>query len=108
MASTPLARRDALRHLLVLSAAAAVPAAFTLGCGKKTPTCTDTTGLKPDELTMRTQTAAYVDVSPNAAQRCDGCAQWVPATPDACGGCKVVKGPIAPAGWCKLWVQKPA
>lgn len=106
--SSSLTRREALRHLLVLSSAAALPGVLA-ACGKKAPSCTDTSGLSPDELTMRTQTAAYVETAPNPAQRCDGCAQWnAPASPDACGGCKVVKGPINPAGWCKLWVQKPA
>ncbi len=100
-------RREALRHLVVLSASVAVPG-FLAGCSKK-PTCTDVSGLSPDELKMRNETAAYVDSAPDPSKRCDVCVQWVPgASPTACGGCKVVKGPINPQGWCKLFAPKPA
>lgn len=99
-------RREALRRLLVFSAAAAVPA--WVGCSKKELACTSTAGLAPEDVTMREQTAAYVDHSPDAAKKCVGCVQYTPAGPDACGGCKVVKGPIHPDGYCKLWVAKPA
>lgn len=100
-------RREALRHLAVLSASLAVPG-FLAGCSKK-PTCTDVSGLSPDELKVRVETATYTDVAPDQSKRCDLCAQWVPGPgADACGGCKVVKGPINPKGWCKLFVAKPA
>ena len=39
--------------------------------------------------------------SPNGAQRCDKCALW--QSPNAC---KLVAGPIAPAGWCVLFKKK--
>jgi hypothetical protein len=105
--SDPIARREALRHLALVCASAAV-ARFEIACSKKT-SCTDVTGLTPDEVTMRTQTAAYVDAAPDPAKKCIGCAQWAGApSAGACGGCKVVKGPINPDGWCKLWVAKPA
>lgn len=101
-------RREALRHLVVLSASIAVPGVFATACSKK-PTCTDVSGLSPDELKMRTEVAAYVESAPDPSKTCDACAQWVPASSEnACGGCKVVKGPINPKGWCKLFVAKPA
>ncbi len=98
-------RRDALKtvSLTVLAAGAW----GTLGCGKKELTCTDTSGLTADEVTART-TLAYVDKTPEAAKLCSNCLQWVPGAPDACGGCKVLKGPVAPGGYCKVWAAKPA
>jgi hypothetical protein len=103
--SEPLNRREAVRRLAIFSAAATLPA--WLGCGKRDLTCTSTAGLTADETALRTQTAGYVDRAPNPAQKCNNCAQWVPAGPDQCGGCKVIKGPIHPEGWCKLWVAQP-
>jgi len=41
--------------------------------------------------------------TPKGAQRCDNCAQF-----EAPSACKVVDGDIAPAGWCKVYVRKPA
>ena len=102
---TVATRREALRHLVVLSASLAVPG-FVTGCSKKA-SCTDVSGLTPDELKVRTETATYTEVAPDQAKRCEVCAQWVPGpSPEACGGCKVVKGPINPKGWCKLFVAK--
>lgn len=97
-------RREALRHLAVLSLSALTPAAL-VACSKKT-TCTDETGLSPDEVNTRNSVAAYVDHSPDPSKKCVDCAQYVPAAPNACGGCKVVKGPINPEGTCKLFVAK--
>lgn len=44
----------------------------------------------------------YQDM-PKGAQRCDNCAQF--ETPSSC---KIVEGSIAPGGWCKVYVKKPA
>lgn len=97
-------RRDALRiSLTVLGAGGAAFAA--MGCGKKELACTDTSALSADDVSARTA-LAYVDKSPDAAKMCSGCMQFIPAAPDQCGGCKVVKGPINPAGYCKVWGAK--
>ncbi|HVH44030.1 MAG TPA: hypothetical protein VM925_16880 [Labilithrix sp.] len=104
--SNRMPRRDALRHLAVFSLSALAPAGL-IACSKK-PTCSDVTGLTSDELTQRNVTAAYYDQSMDAAKKCALCAQFVPAAPNACGTCKVVKGPINPEGTCKLFVPKPA
>ena len=98
-------RREALRHLAVLSLSAVVPAGL-VGCSKKT-TCTDVTGLSTDEINQRNNIAAYVDLAPDPSKKCALCVQYVPGAPNACGGCKVVKGPIHPDGTCKLFVAKP-
>ncbi len=39
--------------------------------------------------------------TPKGAARCDNCIQW--QNPDAC---KVVAGPIAPSGWCSIYMRK--
>jgi hypothetical protein len=45
---------------------------------------------------------AYQD-TPKGAQRCDNRTQF-----EAPSSCKVVEGDIAPTGWCKVYVKKPA
>jgi hypothetical protein len=102
----PIPRRQALRHLAVLSAAAVVPG-FLVACSKK-PSCEDVTGLSPADLAIRRDTAAYVEAATDPTKKCDACVQYAAAGPDACGTCKVVKGPINPGGGCKLFVPKPA
>jgi hypothetical protein len=101
-----MARREVLRHLLVLSASAAVPA-LLVGCDKSgPPSCNDVTGLSPDDVAIRNQSAGYAERSADPAKKCSACLQFKPAAPNACGGCTVVKGPINPEGTCKLWVAK--
>jgi hypothetical protein len=100
-------RREAIRRLALFSAAAAAPA-WLLACKGK-PSCTDVSGLSSDDINARNNTAAYVDATPDPAKKCSNCVQFVAAgDPKACGSCKVVKGPINPEGYCRLWVAKPA
>jgi len=103
--SKELPRREALRHLVLFSVAALLPASL-LACSKKT-TCLDVSGLSSDEVTQRNVTAAYVDATMEEAKACNRCAQYVASTPEGCGACKIVKGPINPQGGCKLFVAKP-
>ena len=50
---------------------------------------------------------AYVDLSPHAERSCDNCRFFKqPATGASCGGCEIVGGPIAPAGYCTAWVTR--
>lgn len=99
-------RREALRRLALYSAAATAPGWLT-ACSKKL-TCTDVTGLSPEDVRMRNEVAAYVDQAPDPSKKCNNCLQFVAGAQNACGTCKVVKGPIHPEGWCKLFVAKPA
>ncbi|MCL4862664.1 MAG: high-potential iron-sulfur protein [Caldilineaceae bacterium] len=47
---------------------------------------------------------AYVDLSLHAERRCDNCRFFKqPATGASCGGCEIVGGTIAPAGYCTAW-----
>jgi hypothetical protein len=48
------------------------------------------------------QAAVRYQTTPNNGKQCSDCAPFLP--PDAC---KNVEGPIAPTGWCVLWVKKP-
>lgn len=82
-----------------------------VACGKKEPAgptvvCNDLTGLTdPDKATR--VTFKYVDVTPDPSKRCDGCQFYiVPEGAAPCGGCKLVKGPVAPAGYCTSFAVK--
>jgi hypothetical protein len=102
-----LSRRELLSSATTLGALAVFGAA---ACGKKAAplACTDTTGLTPADLSVRTA-LAYVDVSTEPGKSCLNCQQFiVPAAPGTCGSCKVLKGPINPAGNCKSFVAKVA
>lgn len=90
------------RRLFFVAPAAAV--AFAAACKKGPPaSCGDTSGLTPDELTAR-NALAYTDRSLDAAQQCIKCRQYVPGkSVDACGSCKVMKGPVHPHGSCRAF-----
>jgi hypothetical protein len=80
----------------------------TTGCSKSTSpaSCLDVSGLNEDETTART-TLAYADRSADATKSCKACQQYVAPTKDgACGGCKLLKGPIHPEGSCKAFAPK--
>lgn len=95
-----VSRRDALLGGVVVGL-------VVVGCKERAaPTCTDTTGLSPDDLKPR-ETLAYQDRSPDPHKACDHCAQYVEASSaSVCGGCKVLKGPVSPAGTCKVFAPK--
>lgn len=99
-----MTRRDSLRWLAVGMAAAFVP-----GCksGPKELACNDTSGLDPAALGLR-NAVKYVDKSTTPGKECDNCEHYVAGPPDACGTCKVVKGPINPKGYCTTWAEKKA
>jgi hypothetical protein len=101
-----LSRRDLFQQ----SAALGVLAVVGVGaCGKQTPaslSCTDTSSLSAADVGVRTA-LAYADISLEAGKECDRCQQFLPpATANACGTCKVVRGPINPKGSCKAFVAK--
>ena len=65
--------------------------------------CTGYDALRPQDLQAR-EALGYVDVTPNAAQRCDNCRLYnQPEGGSPCGGCQLFAGPVAPAGWCRSW-----
>jgi hypothetical protein len=75
------------RRTVLLAAAAATPL-FALGGAKA--------GTLP-------QSAVAYQKEPKDGKQCDGCNLFI--APNAC---KSVAGEILPAGYCKLWVKKPA
>jgi len=100
-----LGRRDVLKHSAALGVVAVVGSA---ACSKpKALSCVDTTALSSADAQTR-MTLQYVDNSVEPGKKCTSCQQFVPAAPDSCGTCKVVKGPINPNGYCKSFVAKPA
>jgi hypothetical protein len=102
--SEKVSRRDALRRGTALG----VLAVFSVtGCSKKKEplSCFDTSALTPTEVTIR-RNLAYVDVSFELGKLCSQCQQFIPVAPNACGTCKIVKGPINPLGYCKSFVAK--
>jgi len=87
----------------------ALPALFVLGCRKAEalPETCDEVTLSSDDLATR-RTLGYVDHTPYDDEKsCSACAQFVaPPDANACGGCKLLKGPIHPRGYCKAFAAK--
>ena len=70
--------------------------------------CEGYDALTPADVQTR-EALGYVDVTPNAAQRCDNCRLYnAPAGRSPCGGCQLFAGPVAPAGWCRSWAAATA
>jgi hypothetical protein len=100
-----LSRRDLFQQSAALGVLAVVSAS---GCSKAQspgPACSDTTGLAAPDLGVRTA-LAYSEVSTEPGKSCSLCQQFLPGEPNACGTCKVVRGPINPAGSCKAFAAK--
>ena len=105
MKTQSLARRDVLRGAVSLAVLA--PVVGLLACSKE-PDCTDVTSLTPAESKARDD-ANYLNRAPDPTRACEKCALFVaPPSENACGGCSVVKGPLAPKGTCQLFAPKPA
>jgi len=94
------------RESFVVIAAAIVSPLALFACQKGPLACTTTSSLTPDELTLRTTTLAYTDVTADLSKTCAGCQLFKPVADDQCGACLVVKGPINPHGSCKSWAKK--
>ena len=112
-------RRELLRLACLAGAAAALPPCLSCARGP-TPqevqaqaasysqqlACTDTTGLFPAEIATRTKNE-YADRSTDPIEHCFNCLYFQPAaSPDRCGTCVNVKGPIHPLGRCTAWTLK--
>ena len=105
MSDTKMTRRTYLKTIAAGFAAVSVGGLAACKGGAKDLTCTDTTGLSEMDMTLR-KSLAYVDKSPHADKDCTNCVQYVPGSADACGSCKLVKGPIHPKGYCISWSAK--
>ncbi len=104
-----MSRRELMKRTLFLPVVAAGAGVALAACGNgegEALTCTDTSGLTPAEIQAR-QAQEYTDHSPYAEKLCNNCQFWQPPQQaDSCGGCQVIKGPIHPQGYCKLWVAQ--
>lgn len=105
MSEKKMSRRELLGATLFAGAAAAFGSSVLTACGGSGPTCTDTTGLSQGDIATRTANL-YVDVSTEAVKNCNSCNFFRGAGDNACGTCQVIKGPISPAGNCRLWAAK--
>lgn len=119
--SNTLSRREFLQTTIitsaagvaVLSAACNSPKSANEAGGDKAEQpvaagggCDDLTGLTDADKAARTG-LKYVDVTTMPDKKCDNCQLYVAAEAGkSCGTCKVVKGPIAPAGYCTAWAKK--
>jgi hypothetical protein len=101
-----LSRRDLFQQSAALGVLAVVGAG---GCSKgapAAPSCTDTSGLSAPDVGVRTA-LAYADISMEPGKACTICQQFLPGpAANACGTCKVVRGPISPGGSCKAFVAR--
>jgi hypothetical protein len=94
------------RRSLLIATGCALGLVGAGGCKKAGPaSCTDVSGLTPEERNVRT-TLGYTDRTPIPGKPCIKCVQYVTATSsDQCGGCKVMKGPVHPAGYCRVFAS---
>ena len=92
------------RRCVLLASASTLALAGTSGCKTAGPaSCTDVSGLSPEERSVRA-TLGYVDRTPVPGKPCIKCVQYVaPESSGQCGGCKVMKGPVHPAGYCRVF-----
>lgn len=103
-----LSRREAMRTG-VAGCVTLLGGTLALACkGKSELVCNDTMGMAPADLATR-ETNQYVDKSPDPAKICSGCQLYKdPAAEGQCAACTIVKGPINPKGYCKLFNAKVA
>lgn len=95
------------RQMLWLGAGALVALGSLARCSKRQadPDSIRCTAQELSADDQRTRTAlGYVERSPQANKSCSQCQQYVPApSEDACGSCKILKGPMHPAGYCNAY-----
>ena len=119
-------RRLFLRQVITLGAAGLIGPGLLTGCssentaerieteaGQPDPTlsgaaasgkCEESVELSAADIAAR-QAVNYVDEAPQADKTCANCRFFKqPTTGAACGGCEIVKGPIAAEGYCNAWV----
>lgn len=85
------------RRRLLLGSALLGATFVAAGC-KRSETCPPSQ-LSPEDAKLR-ETLHYTDHSPDPQKLCNGCQQYLPNTDADCGGCKLMKGLIHPAGSC--------
>ena len=100
-----LSRRDLFQHGAALGVLVVVGAGACSKPQQKALACSDTSGLSAADAQVRAS-LAYADIAPDPTKMCVSCQQFLPGAPDACGTCKVLRGPVSPAGNCKAFAPK--
>jgi hypothetical protein len=95
-------RRRLLRGTLLLGGA--FGGGVLGGCQHRGETCPPEQ-LAPEDAQQR-ETFKYTDRSLDATKQCQNCQQYLPRPGADCGGCKLLKGPIHPAGSCVAFAAK--
>ncbi len=91
------------RRGLLLCSAALGASTLAPAC-KRSETCPPFT-LAAEDAKLR-ETLHYTDRSPNPDKLCNGCQQYLQNTDADCGGCKLMKGLVHPAGYCAAFSAK--
>jgi hypothetical protein len=108
--SKTYSRRRFLKQAFMISATAGLLAA----CSSQSNTAAEAALCEGEEsLSIADQTTrqavGYVDQAADAGKTCANCRFFQQSTAEAgCGSCEVVKGPIAPGGYCTTWVAQAA
>lgn len=90
-----------------LASAAALGLAPLAACGDqvvRASSCEGYAALDARDLQQR-QALGYLDVTPDLAQQCAGCAYYQASVVPPCGGCQLFAGPVSPAGYCASWAS---
>jgi High potential iron-sulfur protein len=97
-----LSRRMCLGATLGFSLGGTLLAAVA-GCQKRgLLVCGDPSHLSDAENSLRTS-LHYTEESTRSNQVCAGCGFFDGSSRDACGTCKLLKGPVSPKGHCDSW-----
>lgn len=88
------------RRRLLLSTAELGAAIIASSC-KRSETC-PTSQLSPEDAKLR-ETMHYTDHGLDPQKLCNGCQQYLANTDQDCGGCKLMKGFVHPAGSCAVF-----
>ncbi|MBI1878939.1 MAG: high-potential iron-sulfur protein [Chloroflexi bacterium] len=123
---SPCSRRTFLKQVVAIGAAGLIAPRLLMACSNENaaerietetgPTdqtlpgaatsgkCKESADLPAGDVAAR-QAVNYVDESPQTDKICANCQFFKqPAAGAACGGCEIVKGPIAPEDYCNAWV----
>lgn len=92
------------RRRLLLSSVALGAGALAAACKRRSETCPPSQ-LGPEDAKLR-ETLKYTDHSADPQKLCNACQQYLPNTDADCGGCKLMKGLIHPAGTCIAFAAK--
>jgi hypothetical protein len=76
-----------------------------VACKKEEFSCNDVTGLQPADVEAR-KSLEYKDLADKLELACSNCAQFVAPAGSNCATCRIMRGPVHPDGWCKVFAPK--